>query len=137
MYRRKKFLVKSLQLKYGLLIILVFLVALGLIEWHLYLTLNIIFPKMVMKEISKDLLFVQYSLMIKVGIIMLIAFLLTIYFTHRVAGPLYRLEKQLKEVTPENMLNLEIKLREKDELKDFAGLLNNFIKTLREKYENK
>ncbi|MEW6555857.1 MAG: hypothetical protein AB1349_00705 [Elusimicrobiota bacterium] len=136
MYRRKKFLVKSLQLKYGLLIILVFIVALLLIEWHLYLALNVIFPKMVMKEISQDLLYVQYMLMIKVGIVMLIAFLVTIYFTHRIAGPIFKIEKQLNEVKPDELLNLQINLRENDELKGFADSFNNFIKIVKEKYGN-
>lgn len=135
MFKRKKFLVKNLQLKYAITISFVFIIALALIEWQLYIMLNMIFPKMVLVEISRDLLYAQLFLMIKVAVVMLIVFLLTVYFTHRIAGPVYKIEKQLLEVKSEDMLNLEIKLRENDELKEFADAFNNFIKTLKAKYE--
>ncbi len=63
-----------------------------------------------------------------IGLIVFSAFL-SIYLTHRLAGPLYRIEKSAKEMAEGN-LALRIRLREKDELKDLAETLNQVAKNL-------
>lgn len=58
---------------------------------------------------------------------------LTIIFTlvisHRIAGPLYRLEKDIAEVNKGN-LNMEIRVRKDDELQDLAKSLNQMLKLI-------
>ncbi|MDD5130151.1 MAG: HAMP domain-containing protein [Candidatus Omnitrophica bacterium] len=58
---------------------------------------------------------------------------LTIIFTliisHRIAGPLYRLEKDIAEVNNGN-LNMEIRVRKDDELQDLAKSLNQMLKLI-------
>lgn len=58
---------------------------------------------------------------------------LTIIFTlvisHRIAGPLYRLEKDITEVNNGN-LNMEIRVRKDDELQDLAKSLNQMLKII-------
>jgi len=58
---------------------------------------------------------------------------LTIIFTliisHRIAGPLYRLEKDIAEVNNGN-LNMEIRVRKDDELQDLAKSLNQMLKII-------
>ncbi len=60
---------------------------------------------------------------------------LTIIFTliisHRIAGPLYRLEKDINEVKNGN-LNIEIRVRKDDEFQDLAKSLNQMIKSIRD-----
>ncbi len=51
------------------------------------------------------------------------AVLFSLYVTHRVAGPLYRLEQYAKELEQGN-LALRIRLRKGDDLQEIAGTLN-------------
>lgn len=53
----------------------------------------------------------------------------TLYISHKIAGPLYRLEEDLKMVSSGD-LTKNFRLRDKDQLSDLAGSLNAFIKSL-------
>lgn len=53
----------------------------------------------------------------------------SIFLTHRLAGPLYRLEKCAKEMAQGN-LSLRIRLRKRDELQDLARLLDEAVVNL-------
>lgn len=57
---------------------------------------------------------------------------ITLFVSHRIAGPLYRLEKDIAEVVRGNM-NMNFRVREKDELRDLANALNQMMKVLRDK----
>lgn len=56
--------------------------------------------------------------------------IVTLFISHRIAGPLYRLEKDIAEVNNGN-LNVEIRVRKKDELQDLARSLNLMLKSIR------
>jgi methyl-accepting chemotaxis protein len=58
--------------------------------------------------------------------------LLTIYFSHRVAGPIYRLEKVCNDLVEGNYRGKAV-LRKGDELQNLASLLNRVIETTRER----
>ncbi len=60
-----------------------------------------------------------------IGLIVMAA-LFSIFLTHRLAGPLYRLEKSAKDLAQGN-LALRIRLRRRDELQELAGLLNEAV----------
>ncbi|MCX5692624.1 MAG: methyl-accepting chemotaxis protein [Candidatus Omnitrophica bacterium] len=51
-------------------------------------------------------------------------FILGLLFSHRIAGPVYRIGKTLEDITKGN-LGLRIRLREGDELVDLADTINN------------
>jgi HAMP domain-containing protein len=53
----------------------------------------------------------------------------SIYLTHRLAGPLFRIEHTARELIRGN-LALRIRLRKGDELHELAGLLNEVLDTL-------
>jgi len=57
---------------------------------------------------------------------------ITLFVSHRIAGPMYRLEKDIAEVAKGN-LNVTFHVRKKDELQDLAGALNQMVKSLRDK----
>jgi methyl-accepting chemotaxis protein len=61
----------------------------------------------------------------------IIAIAMTLLVSFRIAGPLYRLEKDVAEANKGN-LGVEIRLRHKDELKDLAEVLNQLLKFFRE-----
>ncbi len=58
-------------------------------------------------------------------------FILTLLFSHRIAGPIYRIEKSLGEVAKGN-LALKIRLRKGDELQDLAAVINSTIENLKQ-----
>lgn len=54
---------------------------------------------------------------------------LSLFLSHRIAGPLYRFEKSIEEIIKGN-LSFRIKLRKKDEAKELAEAMNRMIETL-------
>lgn len=54
---------------------------------------------------------------------------LSLFLSHRIAGPLYRFEKSIEEINRGN-LSFRIKLRKKDEAKELAEAMNRMIETL-------
>lgn len=55
--------------------------------------------------------------------------ILSLFLSHRIAGPLYRFEKSIEEVIKGN-LSFRIRLRKKDEAKELAEAMNRMIETL-------
>ena len=53
-----------------------------------------------------------------------LVFILALLFSHRIAGPVYRIGKTLEDISKGN-LGLKIRLREGDELVDLADMINN------------
>jgi len=70
----------------------------------------------------KEILRAQWIFIVTCGVLVVVA---SMFFTHRVAGPLYRFERSVDEMTKGNF-NFEIRLRSKDEAKELAKLLNEF-----------
>jgi nitrate/nitrite-specific signal transduction histidine kinase len=58
--------------------------------------------------------------------------LLTVFFSHKVAGPIYRFEKACNSVI-EGDYTSEIKLRKGDEMQNLAALLNEAIRASRDR----
>ncbi|MBU4343127.1 MAG: methyl-accepting chemotaxis protein [Candidatus Omnitrophica bacterium] len=56
-------------------------------------------------------------------------FILGVLFSHKIAGPVYRIEKSLYEISKGN-LALKIKLRSGDELWDMANIINDMTEAL-------
>ena len=52
-----------------------------------------------------------------------IIFIIGLLFSHKIAGPVYRIEKSLDEIAKGNLL-MKIKLRQGDELTDLAEMIN-------------
>src|SRR3989338_6440459 len=53
-------------------------------------------------------------------------FILGLLFSHKIAGPVYRIEKTLGDISKGN-LGLKIRLRDGDELVDLAYMINNLV----------
>jgi len=56
-------------------------------------------------------------------------FIMGLFFSHRIAGPVYRIEKTLREIIKGD-LSLRIKLRDGDELIDLADMINSLTENL-------
>lgn len=70
--------------------------------------------------------------LITLGIISCFAVAVIIFVSHRIAGPLFRFEKDLKRVS-DGDLRVRINLRKKDQLTDLSGAMNQMIQSMHEK----
>ena len=75
-------------------------------------------PIVLLKEIVKT----NWIFIVAGGFLVVIV---SMFLTHRVAGPLYRFERTLEEMKKGNFTS-EIRLRTKDEAKELAGMFNEF-----------
>ncbi|MBI5180480.1 MAG: hypothetical protein HZA05_03640 [Nitrospirae bacterium] len=71
---------------------------------------------------------------ITIGVIIVITIILTLLISHKIAGPLYRIEKSIHEIGEGN-LSFKIYLRAKDELITLAEIFNNMMAKLKGKIE--
>ncbi|MFA5779006.1 MAG: HAMP domain-containing protein [Elusimicrobiota bacterium] len=132
---RKKILInKKFQFKYAAMIVGTLFVMVALVEWDIFYTMKTILPKVFfMEEIRQDLTAFHLLLAVKSLVFMVLVAFISVYFSHRIAGPIYRLEKDLLTMINEGDLTKQFRLREKDELKELAEALNTMTANLRTK----
>jgi len=132
---RKKILInKKFQFKYAAMIVGTLFVMVVLVEWDIFYTMKTILPKVFfMEEIRQDLTAFHLLLAVKSLVFMVLVAFISVYFSHRIAGPIYRLEKDLLTMINEGDLTKQFRLREKDELKELAEALNTMTANLRTK----
>jgi len=142
-YRRRQYLVnKPLQFANAGIAVWLLLVGIILIgSFTYYITLNTILVQM---ETSGNIPFDAYQLVKsinsmlakRIGLLLIslvvMAGILEIWYLHRIAGPMYRIEKTLKE-TLEGKEFTPINLREKDFFKPLAETINKFMSCQKEK----
>jgi methyl-accepting chemotaxis protein len=71
-----------------------------------------------------------FTALVVTTVIAVAAALRLLLLSHQIAGPLYRLEKTAEAIGGGN-LNLQVRLRSKDELQDFAEAMSAMIRDLR------
>jgi len=143
--KRKNYLIeKHFQIKYMLLTMLLLLVYsfifIAIIFAPYMLTLYFNYPLVEKTEAARAILLLHAKVWPGIGIVILLFGAVSIFITHKIAGPLYRLKKSLSQVTEGN-LNVVVKLRKWDDLQDLAehvniliGELRTFVTTLRNDY---
>jgi methyl-accepting chemotaxis protein len=80
---------------------------------------------------ARTLLSLHQSVWPAIGVVIVIMSVLSIFITHKIAGPVYRLKKVLAEVAA-GKLGVTITLRKNDDLQDLAAGLNVVVGDLRE-----
>jgi HAMP domain-containing protein len=78
---------------------------------------------------AKQFLFLAQTILPGLIVLIPVAAVFSIYLTHRVAGPLFRIEQTAREMIQGN-LALRIRLRKGDELHELAGLVNETLGNL-------
>lgn len=135
MLRRKYLISKQFQLKYtAMIVIFMFLIA-WLAGYTVYHTLfNLmgeklanVYPQGRLMAIFKT---VNLALLIRVLLLLPFVVVISILLSHRVAGPIYKMEKYLTEVAQGDFSAL-IQLRRRDEFKALAEVINVMTKNLR------
>jgi methyl-accepting chemotaxis protein len=132
--KRKYFVDKRLQTKYALLTVLLLLI------YSLLFALILFTPYIFKLETgatleekaaaARMLLELHESVWPALGTVVAILGVVSIFVTHKIAGPVYRFKKDLSEVCAGN-LDISFKLRRRDDLKDLAESLNMVIAELR------
>lgn len=132
--RRIYFIDKKFQTKYALLTALLLLTYTFLFIVIIFapymLTLYFNYPMAEKEEAARAILVLHGTIWPWVAGVIIFFGVFSIFVTHKIAGPLYRLKKSLDEIAAGN-LNVKIKLRKKDELKDLAEHINVLVEELR------
>lgn len=134
--RRNYFIKKELQGKY-IFSFFIFVVLGGIIFTLIFSmlsanTLTIVYDNYNLQIgktpfiLLKEILSAHWIFIITAGLGVVIV---SMFLTHRFAGPMYRFEKSLEEINAGN-LNFHIRLRKKDEGKELAAMMNRLIDTL-------
>lgn len=134
--RRRYFIRKDFQgrfvLRFFLAILLgalIFTLILGVFSSH---TLTVTYEDSYLRlDRTPKALFIQILRAHGVYILILgvVISIVSVFLSHRIAGPLYRLEKSVEEISKGN-LSFRITLRRKDEVKELADSINGMIDTL-------
>ncbi|MFH0840169.1 MAG: methyl-accepting chemotaxis protein [Candidatus Omnitrophota bacterium] len=139
--RRKYLINKEIQLSYSwLLIVCVGLVILvfGLSLWyinkvHLDLFHQIVgedaLPKAYIDSIQNQFLI---GIPITIVLVSLLLFGLGIYTSHRVAGPMYRIAKNMNLIGVENHIDT-VQIRKRDQLRELADAFNHMVHALKDR----
>ena len=144
--RRIYYIEKKFQTKYLLLtifLLLTYTFAFIIIIFSPYiLTLYFDFYSLSEKaEAARTLLLLHTKVWPGIAGIILLFGAFSIFITHKIAGPLYRLKKTISEITKGN-LDVKVRLRKKDDLKDLAEHVNmladelkTFVNTVKADYD--
>lgn len=144
MKQRRQYLIKkSFQvrfiIKFCLIVIAASLIMGSVVYFHSGKTLTTAFVNSRLKIVStRDFILpiLIYSFLITVALISILTIAVVLLISHKIAGPLYRVEKILNEMGKGSFPSLEsIKLRKKDELKSLAEAMKNMVVYLKEKTE--
>jgi methyl-accepting chemotaxis protein len=142
--RKNYFIERKFQTKYVLLTVLMLLsytfIFIVIIFAPYILTLHFDYPFAEKADAAKVLLLLHGKIWPWIGGAILFFGLVSIFVSHKVAGPLYRIKKCLDMIT-QGDLDIVLKLRKWDDLKDLAehinlliGELRTFVITLRNDY---
>lgn len=130
--RKHYFIKKKFQLRYFLINLLFMLIGSLIVGYTVYSTGWALFGEQLSKicpqgYLSAQIRFVNNTLFFRMLLLMPIIAVISLFLSHRIAGPLYRLEHSLKEIAQNLNLTLRFKLRKKDELKELAEALNKVM----------
>ena len=138
MFKRRKqyFIKKRLQFKYLLFVFSAMLLptlvcgtALYYLIWQT-VAAEVAVPEAIAESLIPALEKVNMILLITLPIIFVVMLLLAIIISHRIAGPIYRIEKELAEISKGDY-SRRIKLRSRDELQEIAEGVNSLLDVLK------
>lgn len=121
-YKRSRYFVKpDLQTKYAFMFVLS--IGVGL---NLGVILTLLSPMIH----NSSWIFPTIYAILAVSIVVLVAGI-SILFTHKIAGPIYKIEKSCRQIMDEKDLSVRVFLRTGDELQELAEEINRLLDHLR------
>lgn len=134
--RKNYFIKKRFQMNFSSkFILLIVLESILIVSLFLYISANTLttgyLNSILRIEPTRDFFFVPFVLITLIVVlgISLAGMIVFILLSHRIAGPLYRFEKVLEQLS-EGDLTTVVHLRNTDQLLGFEKALNSFIETL-------
>ena len=135
LFRWKYFIDKRLQTKfilYSVLLLLVYTLLFAVILFAPYaIPLTFDYSLEEQTTAARMLLSLHKSIWPALGLVILLLSGASIFVSHKVAGPIYRLKRFLLEIAGGN-IDLTLKFRKRDDLHDLAANVNLVIAELRE-----
>lgn len=139
--RTRYFIERGIQLRFARFVILfVFISSLvtGLTVFYTTFTmlgerLASVYPQGRLVEIFRS---AHIALLLELALILPFIFYFSIVFSHRVAGPLPKIYRTLRQIG-QGDFNVNLVLRKKDELKELAEVINKMAKDLKERESKK
>ena len=139
-YKRKQYFIKKgfqfkFIVKFCLLVLIGVIIStlLVLLFTHGTLTSSFQHSRLIIKNTSSAILpAVIYTNLITLGLISLASILVTLFVSHKIAGPMFRIEEDMKEIS-EGDLTKKIRFRRKDQITDLADSINKMTASLQEK----
>jgi signal transduction histidine kinase len=126
-FKRTYLINKPLQLKYAVWIGAALLVMALLVQVHTYLTIESILPNLFSSVVGRQVKAIQTWLLVNSLIYLALVAFLSVFLSHKVAGPVYRFETAIREMLDSGDPARRIALRKGDELQSLADLLNRLI----------
>lgn len=130
LFRRKKLYVHPIQKRYA------FFTAILLITYTFLIVLALFVPPAIKlisgssledkAEAARQYIVLGERVWPAIAISISILAIISIYITHKLAGPIYRFEKTVKDLINGD-LSVRIRLRKKDDLKELANLFNQLL----------
>lgn len=142
-YRRTQYLSDfSLQMRYMMLITLLLVIFLAASIWIVYATgwshlvdrLSQVYPQARLVEILR---LIYLRLMVGFLVLLPLALLATLYFSHKIAGPLVRVKRYLRLMARGEFNLAPLVLRRGDQLKEIAQLINEMTAQLGPRVEER
>lgn len=131
-YRRRILIIKKpLQYRFITFTFLSVFFAVLLIGFDIYYTAGEIIVKSIDPEALPKLEALNAQLLVKLLFYMILVLFLSVIFSHKIAGPIYRFERSC-EVVGSGDFTYRVKLRKGDLLKDFMNSFNRMIENLQD-----
>jgi methyl-accepting chemotaxis protein len=139
-YKRKSYFIKKdfqarFILKFCLLLLTGVVISAGLLFFFSQDTLTSSFQqsRLVIKNTSVAILpAILYTSLITLALLTVATIFVTLFISHKIAGPMFRFEKELKEIG-QGDLTKKVVLRKKDQTADLARCINDMTAGLHEK----
>jgi len=134
-HRTRLFIARRFQIRYVASILIIVFLSAVLGGYTVYVTswlmlgekLAVVYPQGILKTIIDR---VNSVLLLRLFLISPFVVLLGLFFSNRIAGPLFRIKRYLRKIALGHYENT-LKIREKDELHDLASEINHMVAKLR------
>ena len=123
-------IMRELQLKFALTIILILMIMMAFFQIQTITTFKTILDHGLTEMAAKKIFHTQWAFGIGYGVVILF---FSIFLSHKVAGPIYRIEKDLKALSRDGDLTRVFRLRKWDEMQEVAQAINVMLSGLRGK----
>ncbi|MDP2941239.1 MAG: hypothetical protein Q8N85_03175 [Candidatus Omnitrophota bacterium] len=134
--RRRKYLGTAFQKKMLLLVFLSAVIPAVIVATCMYYLIfnamakQLFIPEQIAYNLMPVLQQVNLALIISLPFVLLLIWWVALELSHRIAGPVYRIEKELDELLSGKKV-APIKLRKKDELKNLVEKINRLAEKIR------